>query len=255
MPLTICQTFKICSQEIFKWITKQNSVNEESISDWLMYKLNDLNSNIKSIQFNRFEESHTTGADYELWVINHTNANRYRIQAKRLRTGQDQYYGIAYTNKSGMQIEKLIIDAEKKDYIPLYSFYNNENIYSKCAQNIKNEGVYIADAYELFEEIINKPKTHISSDFLISKSVPISCLFCCPLTHYFNNRFIERYLNKDSSKQGIYSLENLPNYVNTILNSKQKNIEEWFKKEFSYDLNNVCGLIVIDNRNRNKNII
>lgn len=252
--MSICETFMVCSMEIFKWQTKQIFVNEESISDWLLYKLNDLNPDIKSIQFNRFVESKTTGADYELWVINHQNSQKYRIQAKRLRPNKDHYDSIAYTNQNGMQITKLLSDSIHNNFIPLYAFYNNEDLDNKCKFNPKNFGVFISDANELNDEIILKGKRFINSEFLIAKSIPIQCLFCCPLSNSNKNEFHRTYFSNVKNKNlGNYLSKNLPNYVEQILKNEKEELDKWFFKEFSYLTNEISGIIIVDNR-KNKNI-
>ena len=87
----ICKTIKECSKEVFNWISKQKEVNEESITDWTLYKANDLEPRIKYIEFDRFKEARLTGADFEMWIIDNSYNFKARIQAKRLRIGKDHY--------------------------------------------------------------------------------------------------------------------------------------------------------------------
>lgn len=257
MSLAICQTFTACSKEVLKWQSKQEAVNEESISDWFLYKLNDLNENIKSLQFNRIEEGRITGADFELWVVGHTITHRFRIQAKRLRRGKDHYYGIAYTNEHGRQIEKLLHDARIKNFIPFYAFYNNENLDNKCVKHKKDEGVYISSAQELYDNIINKAKEYVSSETLISMSIPISCLFCCPLANGNFDDFFENYFDssKDSNVTGKYNTSELPNYVNTILRENIEELQKWFVQEFKEITQEVSGIIIVNLQEKNINNI
>ncbi len=255
MPLSVCQTFTVCSKEILKWQNKQEAVNEESISDWFLYKLNDLNENIRSIQFNRIQEARMTGADFELWVIGHTITHRFRIQAKRLRRGKDHYYGIAYTNEHGRQIEKLLHEANIKNYIPLYAFYNDENLDNRCNYKIKDEGVFVSSAQELYDQIINKVKEYVSSETLISMSIPVSCLFCCPLANGNFDNFFQNYFQPsfhNQNKNGQYDTFNLPNYINSILRENNEVIQKWFFQEFKEITEEVSGVIVVDLRSKNR---
>jgi hypothetical protein len=256
----ICTTFKQCSKEVQNWINKQNNVNEESLSDWFLYKLSDLEPRIQYLEFNRFQEAQKTGADYELWIVNPKTSLRFRIQAKRLRKGHDHYSSIAYTNKHGLQIDKLISDAKSLNYIPLYSFYNEEQKISRCRKKINDEGVYLSFANELYNEILLKPKKNINTDFLISKSFPISCWFCCPLiskgTKVGIINFFNHYYNYNSKKnivvdnQGQYS--ELPLEIFDLIELLRKKENFYWKQENLKEYQNIKGIIIIDLRDENK---
>ena len=67
-----------------KWLVRQPSVKEESITDWLLF---DISENIKSVYyqaFTRHEEARKTGADWEWWFVFRDFAMKLRIQAKKL---------------------------------------------------------------------------------------------------------------------------------------------------------------------------
>ncbi|KQO28424.1 hypothetical protein ASF10_23120 [Flavobacterium sp. Leaf82] len=249
----ICKVFKSCSREVLNWITKQQSVNEESISDWLLYKLSDLEPKINYLGFNRFEEAATTGADYELWVIGLPVYYRFRIQAKRLRKGHDHYSSIAYSNRYGLQIDKLIKDANILNYIPLYAFYNEEKQVSRCQGKVDDEGVYLAMARELYNAVLLKPKTFIDTAFLIGKSLPISCWFCCPLINRTPGGgflpFLNNYFNlSDYSEQGQYKV--LPFEISNLIQKfRSDNPESIWDFQFDEDYKDLKGIIVIDIEN------
>ncbi|KFF02052.1 DUF6615 family protein [Chryseobacterium luteum] len=247
MNLGICHAFSACSREILHWQNKQPNVNEESISDWMLFKLNDHNPRIKSVQFTRFEEARFTGADYELWVIGDRYSRKFRIQAKRLRKDNDHYSSIGYSNNHNMQIEKLISDADNVNAIPLYAFYNNENLPSRCPL-YSNEGTYVASAKEIFENVISPAKSCTSTEKLISLSVPLKCLFCCYLQNEIDSdTFLKRYFNMKDGKEGKINVRELPAYVTELLTSSNE-IPPWYYKEFERNFTEFTRLIIVDSR-------
>ncbi|MEY8868490.1 DUF6615 family protein [Meridianimaribacter flavus] len=256
----ICQVIKACSSEVFKWITQQDEVGEESITDWTLYKANDLAPQIIYKQFNRLQEARITGADFELWILTNSINFKARVQAKRLRPNKDLYPSIAYSNSYGLQIEKLIKDSNKKGFKALYAFYNNENHDSLCQKNIKNEGFYLSDAKRLYRQIILSARTQISSEDLIKKSTPFSCWFCCPLSHIRGQNslsdFIERYYtdSKPENSDDITGLtKEIPSYIEgaiNYVNSKKGKAIIDFDFEKEYRIEGVNGLLIIDNRKK-----
>lgn len=251
----ICQSIKTCATEVFQWISKQTEVGEESITDWGLYRASELDGRIQYLQFNRHQEGKYTGADFELWILSDTIYFKARVQAKRLRPGKDLYPSIAHTNKYGLQIDKLIKDASEGGFRPLYAFYNNENHTSQCRNNIINEGIYLADANIIHNDIFSVPKRVIGSAHLISKSVPFSCWFCCSLYESSSNKtffdFLELYYptQKGDNSNGITN--EFPNYISSLLKLKKDSdskLDYDFQKEFR-DLNDVNGILLIDNRN------
>lgn len=254
----ICKTIKECSKEVFNWISKQKEVNEESITDWTLYKANDLEPRIKYIEFDRFKEARLTGADFEMWIIDNSYNFKARIQAKRLRIGKDHYPSIAYANKYGLQIEKLIDNAKANGFRPFYAFYNNEQETSRCGMDIKDEGIYLACAEELYRDIILNPRTRISTNSLISKSTPFSCWFCCPLCDLKNYNglpdYLKRYFDFKNNDDSNLGFENkIPNHILNLLEISNKNSSEltdiWIK-ENGNKFEDVKRLIVFDNRKK-----
>lgn len=253
----ICTVIKSCSREVYKWISQQAEVGEESITDWMLYKANDLDSNIDYLQFDRFTEARVTGADFEFWILTSNYNFKARIQAKRLRQNHDHYNSIAYSNRHGLQIEKLRTDARRNGFRPLYALYNNEQETSRCRRNITDEGVYLACADELYNDILLQPRQQIDTGFLISRSTPFSCWFCCPLCSSTNNKSLIDFLNNyhptenRETPEGI--TDEIPAYINMLIET-QSNFEtkskqtELLKSEFARYFENISGLFVIDMR-------
>ncbi|MEO7978377.1 DUF6615 family protein [Flavobacterium sp.] len=250
----ICQSIKTCASEVFHWISRQNEVGEESITDWGLYRASQLDGRIQYLQFNRHQEGKFTGADFELWILTDTIYFKARVQAKRLRARKDLYPGIAHSNKYGLQIDKLIKDASRGGFRPLYAFYNNENHTSQCRKNVINEGIYLADANIIHNDIFSVPKRAIDSAHLISKSTPFSCWFCCSLyessSHETFLDFLNLYYPAQNGDNTSGITNEFPNYISSLLGLKTQSeakLDYDFQKEFRI-LNNVDGILLIDNR-------
>ena len=241
-------------EEIFNWINLQDEVGEESITDWLLYHISKQSPNIYYKLFSKIKEARVTGADFEFWILNKTKSLKTRIQAKRLRKGKDHYASILYSNKHGLQIDKLISNSVANKARPFYAFYNNENEQTKCGRNITNEGVYIVCANELNRDIVNKPRKKVYTKDLISKSIALSCWFCCPLCQRNMNDSIEEFLNTYYTFDGLDNsgiTENIPNYISEFISTMKEYEEERFEaweREYQSQLNGVKGIWVIDNR-------
>ncbi len=119
-----CDDFREASEYVFNWINGQPSVGEESITDWLLYNLSLTVPTLKYKKFTKHEEAKKTGADWEWWFVDNYKGLSLRVQAKRIMKDKDNYDGLAHTNRHGLQIEKLIDDARRKNSLPFYSLYH-----------------------------------------------------------------------------------------------------------------------------------
>lgn len=242
--------------EVYDWINLQNEVGEESITDWLLHSISKKSSNIYYQLFNKIQEARVTGADFEFWILTNTINLKSRIQAKRLRKGKDHYSSIIYANKHGLQIDKLINNSILNQARPFYAFYNNENEQTQCGRNIINQGVYIVCANEINRDVVNQPRKVIDTKFLINKSIPLSCWFCCPLCVRNENNSIQGFLKNYYSYDGLDIsglTEKVPQYVSEFINLKNEYNDEkmdtWIK-EYENKIENIKGLWIIDNRNK-----
>ena len=161
------------------WVERQ-SVNEESLTDWLLYDLSLKMPNLYYKEFTRFEEARKTGADWEWWFVFRKHSIKLRIQAKKLKANFNNYPSLAYSNNYGLQIEKLINDSDSKNFIPLYAFYVSQVKKTACGNHITDEGVYLSDAIRLYRIFIQANGTSAAADDLLNLSTPLSCLFSCP---------------------------------------------------------------------------
>lgn len=75
-----CRVFISASLCLSEWITAQPFVKEESLTDWLLYRLSKNLPSLKYKEFNRHEEART-GADWEWWLIGNSESLCLRVQA------------------------------------------------------------------------------------------------------------------------------------------------------------------------------
>lgn len=133
-----------------KWLIRQPSVKEESITDWLLFDISERIKGIYYRAFTRHEEAGKTGADWEWWFVFRDFAMKLRIQAKKLILKQDNDPSLAHTNRHGLQIEKLLKDSINENFIPLYAFYTSHADVTMCGKKILDEGVYLAGGKQIY---------------------------------------------------------------------------------------------------------
>lgn len=180
----ICKVFNECSSDILNWLTKQPEVKEESMTDRFLFDISEKLPIVRYKQFTRMVEGRKTGADWEWWILfPNDNAFCARVQAKKLKTDKDNYAGIAYTTNDMLQIERLLEDSNKDGFASLYAFYSSEiTNHTLCRGRKDNAGVFICDAENLKNNIIDKPRSKYFAKDVLKFSNPISCLFCCSMT-------------------------------------------------------------------------
>ena len=264
----ICKIFQDCSSDIRHWLAKQPEVKEESMTDRFLFDISEKLSIVRYKQFSRMEEGRKTGADWEWWFLfRDRNSFCARVQAKKLKTNEDNYAGIAYPHpaKEMLQIDKLISDSYKNNFAPMYVFYSSESSrYTLCrGRKGDDEGVFISDAVHLRDEIISKPRKRYLAQNVLQYANPISCLFCCPLADgltyeglkkYFSEYFPTIYYGRINTK--IETDNFIPQgFVKTpdrILQFMNKESDTWWEKEHWRSVENTNALLVIDLRNEVK---
>ena len=257
-----CKEFIDKSKYVYNWMKKQPSVGEESITDWLLFALSESLTSLKYKTFSRHKEARETGADWEWWFVDDKKALCLRIQAKKLFASKDNYNSLAYTNKYGLQIEKLIDNAKTKNALPFYTFYYSSPCNPKvlCAGttwNKKDCGIFISPAKQLYNDFIIHGKKKVTDSDILTLSNPLHCLVCC--TNATSVDEVYRHISM-SYKESITEEEGLhdsaPNYVLFLLNQKEsEEIPELYEKEFEQQINDLNNLIVIDLReNYNKTL-
>ncbi len=257
--------FKEASLYIQNWLEHQPGVKEESITDWLLF---DISKQIKSVHyksFSRHEEARKTGADWEWWLVFKDFSLRLRIQAKKIKISSDNYSAIAYTNRHGLQIEKLLLDSVKDNFIPLYAFYTPKASTTMCGANILDEGVYLAGGKTIFESFVLKGKKTVSDNDILKLSNPLSCLLGCHKSFFNGGRltdYFKSYYAKDVSPDNSEKINSnqhpnemlgfhkkMPNHISSFIKHSIEGLPDRWEKEFGYQLEGINSLMVYDLRN------
>jgi len=253
-----CKLLKESSLYIRNWIDKQSCVKEESLTDWLLFDISNKIRRISYKSFSRNEEAKITGADWEWWFLFKKTSYRFRVQAKKIKINGDNYSSIAYSNKYGLQIEKLISDSIDNNSIPIYSFYTNKIDRVKCGMHILDEGVYITGANGLNEKFIKVGRRTVHYNDILEDSIPLSCMLCCPMARRNNNgqdftKFISNYfsseLTNNDSDQFIGQYKEIPVYVRSLIEISNESKSDFWEKEFESYIKNINGIMIFDNRN------
>lgn len=275
--------FHECSEYIYTWLTKQEHVKEESITDWLLYEISQRCDFIHYQAFSRHEEAQN-GSDWEWWILTKDKSKRHNfyayrflVQAKKLLPNErDNYSLINYGNKYGTQVDLLLDFANVKNALPLYMFYsageldvleqikNVQYIPSIAFKRCKNciNGCYISLANAVYDILYNKPRVKVLDSDLLNISFKMSILDLIFKKSYkeidyimnlFNSRLLidniisgRKYNNLDV--HGIQHNENsIPQYLKVFIQNKDKNLN-WFQNEMRIE--DISGLGVIDLRYR-----
>jgi len=254
---------KICLK-IRSWIEKQPYVKEESITDWLLFEVSENIPKFYYKAFSRNEEAKETGADWEWWILFRDSSFRMRIQAKKIKINSDNYPLLAYTNKYGLQIEKLIEKSKNDNFIPLYAFYTSKTNKVRCGENRTNEGVYIDGAKTIYKRFILPGKKKLTYNDILEHTTPLSCFLCCPIAHSIKDakrfqEFLIHYYgeeikgvdqnNNDGLILGQY--KDIPNYITSFVESVKEGLPDWWEKEFNRQIKDVNSLVVYDARHSN----
>lgn len=253
-----CKKLTASSRYVNQWQLKQPSVKEESLTDWLLCDISEKIDGISYRQFTRTEEARQTGADWEWWFVFTDFSFRLRVQAKKISTSKDNYAAIAYTNKYGLQIEKLVADSALKNFIPFYAFYTSDDEQTMCGRRgtANGEGVFMSGAKRIYQDFILGSKNNVSVNDVLKKTVPLSCFICCPETHASDfASFLGKYFTheKESDNSNIQVLgryEKLPHHIESFIKLSKEELPEWFEKEFRSELEGINAIFTYDLRDR-----
>jgi len=256
-----CEEFRDSSKYVYDWLNAQPSVGEESITDWLLFNLSQSLPNLRYKKFTHREEARKTGADWEWWVVDNEAALSMRIQAKRIDSSCDNYNSLAYTNKHGLQIEKLLSDAGKTSFLPFYALYFGDQDNPKVLCGGKSDasaeqGVYFASAQDLYDRFILGGRRKVSASDIIERSNPLHCLACCPksgssvramynyLSGYYGDSL--RSPNQDILHPGLH--DKASPYVTSLLKAEGSEVPDWWEREFQHSFADFNALVVLDLR-------
>ena len=259
-----CRVFISASLCLSEWITDQPFVKEESLTDWLLYRLSKNLPSLKYKEFNRHEEART-GADWEWWLIGNSKSLCLRIQAKKLKNGHDNYPSLAYSNNHGLQIKKLMEDSARANALPFYIFYTKpltSNLLCKGWpwETWEFSSVLMASAQRINSNFIEPGKRFVSDADIGAQSNPYQYLVCCPLssgveqdpvssiykhlTSYYAEIFESTAVNNE--KVGLHI--QLPQYVERLLETTIDEEEISRDEEYQRRLPEVKSILVWDLR-------
>lgn len=238
--MDICSSNKVVSDEVRQFMLNVRDVNEESITDYLIWKWRELDKRFNYLTartFNREEESTTTGADFdlELWFVNEKTHVSLAIQAKKFIKQYDSYVRkLRYPNNTRKQMDTLLNYASSNGKLPFYVIYTipEANTRTLCGKGSTDGSVFMADA-NIIDKFANRGKgERVSRDALIAKSNPFHCMFCCPIGNIHD--YFSAYFPNSTSKKGGRSNDEIPKYVRRILSDRK----ETLKVEKRRSLNN-----------------
>lgn len=256
------------SAEVRAWIQDRPSVNEESITDWMLRNISKGTSNIQYHIFNHTEESEE-GADW-IWCFQ-TNTRYFLllVQAKKLKkAAYDNHKTFNYHNRNGRQIELLLKHANEKKMLATYAFYCDSTFQTACGVPLENEGVFIASAKRIKqlddEHSAAKPTTGIEE--VLKKSIGLSCFERClmiwpkPIIASNFENFLKHYLVENevdpeqrSNCKFSYSVgeTQLPEYLQWIVRHngniiRKTDLPDWFEEKFREQIRGVLGVVLVD---------
>lgn len=275
--------FHDCSEYIYTWISRQNHVKEESLTDWLLYEITQRCDFIYYQAFSRHEEARN-GCDWEWWVLTNGNQGKHRfnayrflVQAKKLlHNGNDNYPLISYGNKYGTQVDLLMNSARNRNALPIYMYYSIGK--SDVAEQIKNvpyissksfmccetctNGCFISLANVVYDLLYKAPRRKVLDSQLLNSSFKMSILDLFfgvkskeidEKFELFNNRLLinnivsgGRYSNLNIN--GIqHNEKSIPEYLKVFIQNKGENMN-WLEKEMR--ITDISGLGVVDLRDK-----
>lgn len=256
----ICQQIRESAEYINLWLTKQPNVYEESLTHWLLFDVSNRLSNVLYHTFTRTEEGRETGADWEWWILFPQNYVRFRVQAKKVSSGNN-YPNIARTNAHGLQINKFLEDSKRVNAISLYALYSPAINYEMCNGKLsnQNDGVFIVGGQQIYNNFIDGRTLKITASDILKLSKPFSCFACCPLItsdggglRQYIKKFFQLEMTSGSPDsnnfRGLH--DELPQYLLSFLETARTGLPEWWENEY-HELRDFKELLVYDFRNLN----
>lgn len=266
------QVFHIASKECYDWLRNHPNVKEESITDWLLYRLSQMTDKIRYITFTRNEEA-SSGADWEWWILTRlgkeTVGYRFLVQAKKLKAHKDNYAGLCYSNKNGFQIDLLQENAKERGALPVYAMYSSQiPDYKEQLKNYDEDfrslikwcegclnGVHLLSAQRVEKILFSQQRQKAIDQDVLNQSLKLSLLdslffATCGEPHRLYKGCWQKAKLGDrllADYPFFYRENDIPRYVR-ILQQTQQEDTSWIEREFSRDFDNtpLAGVGVID---------
>lgn len=234
---SLCQIARDASSYVAGWLQRQPALKEESITDWMLDYFVQHSSEVRYYQFTRHEEARISGADWDWWFLLRRGCFKIRTQAKKVQRGHDHYRDLARFNQTGCQIDLLLESSAQFNFYPIYAWYGFGEGSERCSRITPPAALFIASAQETYDLVFGSPRRRIESSDLLSLSIPLPCLFCCPLVSNFPNgspsRLFDHYFQvppraslegKDSEPERKRGFEReVPSVVASLFEMKKVN--------------------------------
>jgi len=175
--MNLCNTNKILAKEVKDFMLHVKDVNEESITDFLVWKWKEIDKKFKAIDvstFTRHQESTLSGADYEMeiWIVGNKYNYPLVFQAKKFIKQYDSYVRkLRYPSNTKKQMNTLLKYAKNHNKIPFYMYYSlpDENTTAMCQGGyIDDCAVFMSHAKVVEEFADKKHGNRISKNDLLS---------------------------------------------------------------------------------------
>ena len=198
----LCELAEEADSHIASWMKRQPRLREESITDSLLYFFDRNSPLVWYYPFNHYEEARFSGADWDWWFLMRKGCFKIRVQAKRIKKNYDHHRDLARSNKAGYQLDILLNSSAKRNFYPIYSLYGFSENVERCLipsyRDPSNQScLFICSAQEVYDLVFDLPRNRIGSSDLLKISIPLTCLFCCPLEDFPNDgprRLFQRHL-------------------------------------------------------------
>ncbi len=260
---TTCAITALLSADLGVWVRSQPSVGEESLTDWLLYRLSDSVPWVRYLPFSRCEEGTATGADWEWWLIGDSCSLGIRVQAKNFARVDDVYPLLAYANRRGLQIEMLIEAAAQNKLLPLFALYHGDPpVRTTCCPSWSSHppadsGVFLADAERCYAAYVKPGRRRVDPLEVLGHSCSLACLFCCGAASDEAAvrvddiiTYIHRSLRvtNQGPLPGVWEVP--PPHVAALLESQRAEPPHWIATEFASRLRGVSALLAFDLRSQ-----
>jgi hypothetical protein len=185
MTTCVCRRVLAVEDEVKDFLAKVRGTKEESVTDFLHWRLELIGQPFKFTSFNRRQER-LNGADFglEIWILGKSKAVGLRVQAKKLLVGRSQARkSLAYTPKGAgkRQVETLIAsaDATNPKQIPIFAIYTDW-VPRCCSSDPASHSVSPVRLINarFIDSLVSKTTGGLSLDTVLADSMPFNHLVC-----------------------------------------------------------------------------
>lgn len=252
LGVRLCAELKLIDEKVSYRIKNDSHVNEETITQNLLFDWSEIDKRFKFIKNQKFptkRKEGVTGADIdiEFWIIQKDLALSFVFQAKIFKEEKNKYRSkFAYPNNTCKQLDNLIrhsnADPDKSKF-PAYLLYG-------YIGNHSNEfAIYTKGAHSIKENFIDKTslRHQLTKTEVLRSSCPFQYLFCYQSGFPTNKKSLIRELEKlfpnqqDNYEKAI--TDSPPSYISLLSSTGSLN-------EFPPQLKSTKFLGVLDLTNK-----